>query len=416
MATEFLLPDIGEGLTEAQVVRWLVQVGESVGLDEPLVEVETAKAVVEIPAPRAGILLHHGGAPGDTIEVGSVLAVIGEPGEVWPPAGTAEGSAGDLPLVGTLSDDGEELPDRRVAPTPPGSSDVRALPIVRKLAREAGVDLSLVPGTGPEGRITRSDLEGYLAGKVGVAEMEPPAVPAPAGIGGDTGQAGAGDRRTPLTMLRRTIAEHMARSWAEIPHVTTFDEVDASRLLEARRALGRRHDRIIPIDALVAKAVVPVVQEFPEFNATLDGTELVLHGSVHLGIAVDTDDGLLVPVIRQAETADLLSLAATIADLGERGRRRTLKPDELRGATFTLSNIGALGGGYGTPIIPYGTTAILSVGRAVERPAVRQGEVVAAPLMPLSLSFDHRVIDGGLGRRFMARVVENLLEPALFLA
>jgi pyruvate dehydrogenase E2 component (dihydrolipoamide acetyltransferase) len=208
----------------------------------------------------------------------------------------------------------------------------------------------------------------------------------------------------------------MARSWAEIPHVTTFDDIDATRLLEIRSALGARHDVKLPLEALVVKAVIPALETFPDFNATLDGDDLIVHGAHHIGIAVDTPDGLLVAVIRDAGSRGVLELASEVRRLGEGAKARTLTPDELSGQTFTVSNIGAIGGGHGTPIVPFGTTAILSVGRAQEKAIVIDGELAIAPVMPLSLSYDHRVIDGGLGRRFIALVRENLEEPALFLA
>ena len=219
-----------------------------------------------------------------------------------------------------------------------------------------------------------------------------------------------------MTRLRRTIAANMARSWAEIPHVTTFDEVDATRLLEIRSALGARHDVKIPMEALVVKAVIPALQTFPEFNATLEGDELVVHGRYDIGIAVDATDGLMVTVIGDAAGLGVLELATEVRRLGEGARSRSLSPDELTGQTFTVSNIGAVGGGHGTPIVPYGTVAILSVGRAREKVIVADGDLAIAPVMPLSLSFDHRVIDGAQGRRFMSLVIENLEEPALFLA
>lgn len=397
---EFKLPDIGEGLTEADVVRWVVPVGETVAVDEVLVEVETAKAVVEMPSPVAGVVLHHGAAEGETLEVGAILAVIGEPGEVW----TGDGDFDDAPLVGSLTSVAEELPARDAEPMSTSSDRVQALPIVRKLAREHGVDLATLTGTGPMGRITREDV---MAAANGGATPASNATPV---------SASTDSERVRLSMLRRTIAEHMERSWREIPHVTTFDEVDASRLLAARKALAARHGRTIPIEALVIAAVVPVLRSFREFNATLDGDELILHGSMDVGVAVDTDDGLLVPVVRGAESRGLLDLAAAIEDLGARGKARSLSADELAGGTFTVSNIGAVGGTHGTPIIPLGTTAILSVGRATDKPIAVHGGVSVAPMMPLSLSFDHRVVDGGLGRRFMAMLIENLAEPALFLA
>jgi pyruvate dehydrogenase E2 component (dihydrolipoamide acetyltransferase) len=219
-----------------------------------------------------------------------------------------------------------------------------------------------------------------------------------------------------MSRLRRTIAANMSRSWAEIPHVTTFDDVDATRLLEIRSALGARHGLKIPIEALVVKAVIPALLAFPEFNSTLEGDDLVLHASLHIGIAVDAPDGLLVAVIRDAGSRGVLELAAEVRRLGDGAKARSLAPEELTGQTFTVSNIGAVGGGHGTPIVPYGTTAILSVGRAQDRVIVAGGELEIAPVMPLSLSYDHRVVDGAQGRRFISLVIENLEEPALFLA
>ena len=219
-----------------------------------------------------------------------------------------------------------------------------------------------------------------------------------------------------MSRLRRTIAANMARSWQEIPHVTTFDDVDASRLLDVREVLGIRNGVKIPIEALVVKAVIPALDEFGEFNATLDGDSLTLHRRHDIGIAVDTADGLLVAVIKDADAKGVIELAREVERLGRGAKERSLAPDELTGQTFTISNIGAVGGGHGTPIVPHGTTAILSVGRAKAKPIVEAGDLVIAPMMPLSLSYDHRVIDGAMGRRFMSRVIENLEEPALFLA
>lgn len=428
MAHEFRLPDIGEGLTEAEIVRWLVDVGEHVAADQPIVEVETDKAVVEIPSPFAGTVLSHGGAPGDVIEVGSVLVVVGdemasaEPSPMEAPRleprvehESPERVANDVsvaPIVGTLSEDAEVLRPRVSAATTSGGG-VKALPIVRKLARDHGIDISTVQGTGPEGRITREDVLAVrdAVSQETVSEEAPtaaPALPRPT--------AGGGDQRHKMSRLRRTIAANMAQSWSEIPHVTTFDDVDATRLLETRSALSRRHETKIPIEALVVAAVLPALDSFPEFNATIDGEDLILHGARDIGIAVDTEDGLLVAVIKDAVGMSVLDLATEVSRLGDGARNRSLSPGELTGQTFTVSNIGAVGGGHGTPIVPYNTMAILSVGRARDRVIVVDGDVVVAPVMPLSLSYDHRVIDGGQGRRFMSLLMENLEEPALFLA
>ncbi len=445
MAQEFRLPDIGEGLTEAEIVRWLVEVGDHVDADQPIVEVETDKAVVEIPSPYAGTVLRHGGAAGDVIEVGEILVVVGDeeaplaeipssdfsaPAEEIahqptpssppaqevsdepppPPPPTAEPQS-VAPIVGTLSEEAEVL-SPRTAQIPGTSETVKALPIVRKLARESGIDISEVNGSGPEGRITRDDVLAAIA--AASPEPEPTATSTSATSETPAGSGEAGWQK--MSRLRRTIGANMSRSWAEIPHVTTFDDVDATRLLETRTALAKRHDRKIPIEALVVKAVLPALDAYPEFNSTIDGEDLVIHGARDIGIAVDTQDGLLVAVIRDAANKSVLDLAAEVVRLGEGAKDRALAPGELTGQTFTVSNIGAVGGGHGTPIVPYGTTAILSVGRARDRVIVADGDLVVAPVMPLSLSYDHRVIDGGVGRRFMALLMENLEEPALFLA
>ncbi len=417
MAREFLLPDIGEGLTEAEIVRWLVPEGGRVEADQPVVEVETDKAVVEIPSPYAGTVLRHGGVEGETIQVGSVLVVIGEDGEV----ATSDDSVSEPeathtapPIVGTLSEEAEVLSP--VGPTAggEGTKEVKALPIVRKLAREMGVDLGQVRGSGPEGRVTREDV--LAAAPSATESVAPTEESRPQEVTASPLEDSGEDERRPLSRLRRTIASNMARSWAEIPHVTTFDEVDATRLVEIRSALSARHEVKLPMEALVIKAVIPALEAFPDFNATLDGDDLIVHGAHHIGIAVDTPDGLLVAVVRDAAALAVLDIASEVRRLGEGARERSLAPDELTGQTFTVSNIGAVGGGQGTPIVPYGTTAILSVGRAQEKVVVSNGDLAIAPVMPLSLSYDHRVIDGAQGRRFMALVIENLEEPALFLA
>lgn len=416
MAREFRLPDIGEGLTEAEIVRWRVAVGDSVEVDETVVEVETDKAVVEIPSPFAGVVLFHGASEGSVLAVGEILVVVGEAGEVWPPEAVSEPAGSDAaPIVGSLSSEAVDLTPG-IRSQAPVRRRVLALPAVRKLAQDLGVDIESVVGTGAEGRVTRDDVMAAASGSssgpasAGAAPVEEADVPS------DGRTMGSEDERRPLSRTRRTIAANMVRSWQEIPHVTTFDHVDATRLLEARAAIAQRHQVSVPVDAMVVAAIVPALGAFPEFNATLDGDDLILHSRCDIGVAVDTPDGLVVAVIEDAAGRTLLSLADEIRRLGEGARSRTLTVAELTGQTFTVSNIGAVGGGLGTPIVPYGTVGILSVGRASATPVAHSGRVEIAPMMPLSLSYDHRVIDGGVGRRFMAMVMENLREPALFLA
>ena len=429
MAKEFRLPDIGEGLTEAEIVRWLIPVGEPVKVDQPVVEVETDKAVVEIPSPYGGIVLHHGASEGETLPVGEILVVVGEEGETWTATADPETEAwldqveeematdegmpeapkdsGAAPIVGRISEEAIDLGARRVEKA---LGATKALPLVRKLAKDLGVDLSRIKGSGADGRITREDVIAAAEASSG-GEVELPEAPGLPPLPVNR----AGERR-PMSKLRRTIASNMTRSWNEIPHVTTFDEAPAGRLLAARQALESRHSVKIPLEALIIKAVLPALAQFPEFNAAIDGDDLVVFGHYDIGVAVDTPDGLLVAVVKAADTRTLLETAADIRRLAERAKSRKLSPDEVSGQTFTISNIGAIGGGFGTPIIPPGTTSILSIGRATDRAVADGGKVGVAPLMPLSLSYDHRVIDGGQGRRFMAVVLENLSEPALFLA
>ena len=481
MAKEFRLPDIGEGLTEAEIVRWLIPEGGPVKPDQPVVEVETDKAVVEIPSPFGGVVLHHGGAEGQTLAVGDILVVIGEPGEDWAPGSESpakkpkvldeideevatdegmpepgeappqakvrptpeaakpatEATMGESPapgfesgeqtdgqapsqptgsakpIVGSLSEDAFELAPRR-GRVASALAKAQALPLVRKLAKDLGVDLNDVTGTGPDGRIVREDIlaaaEAMSAQSGGGPVEEPPPMTLP-----PMPVSREGERR-PMSKLRRTIASNMSKSWSEIPHVTTFDQVDASRVLAARRALESRHKTKVPLEALLIKAVIPALAAYPEFNSRIDGDDLIVFGHYDIGVAVDTPDGLLVATVKAADQRTLLELAADVRRLAEGAKERKLSATELSGQTFTVSNIGALGGGFGTPLVPPGTTAILSVGKAVEQPVAADGKVVVAPLLPLSLSYDHRVIDGGLGRRFMAMVLENLAEPTLFLA
>lgn len=369
MALEFLLPDVGEGLAEAQILKWLVPVGAEVGVDQPIVELETDKAVLDMPAPQAGVILHHGAAEGDVIAVGSLLVVIGEAGEAWSPSQVADAPVPDeaAPLVGTLEEAG-------------AAGGAGVLPAVRKLAADLGVDLALVTGSGPGGRITREDVQAALV--IDAADVE----------------------RVPLSATRRAIARNLTRSWQEIPHVTTYGEADATPVLRARSDLAAVTRDAAPLESLLITAIIPVLKEFPYFNATLQGNDLLLHKRYDIGFAVDTPEGLLVAVLRQADKYEEREMARKIVDLAIAARDRSIEPTDLQGATFTVSNIGAVGGRFGTPIIPYGTTAILSVGRADLQPVVERDKVVAARTFPLSLSYDHRVIDGAMGRRFMAAV------------
>ncbi len=369
MAHEFVLPDVGEGLTDVVIEEWLVAVGEEVGLDAPLVQVETDKAVVDIPSPVAGVLLHQGAAPGETLEVGRVLAVVGDAGEVWEPrAAEVEPPEEVIPIVGTL-------------PAAPAPDRPQVLPAVRKLAVETGIDLESVDGTGPGGRITRDDV---LAAASGPTE------------------------RIPMSPVRRAIADRLSKSWREIPHVTTYGAARAEQLLGERRRLLEDHDGPLPIEALLVALIVPLLEAHPEFNATVSGTDLVLRKHYDIGIATNTPDGLMLPVLKDATGRNVTEIADAVIRLAKSARSRNLPLDQR--PTFSVSNIGAVGGGYGTPLIPYGTSSIVSFGRASAEPVIEDGAVVAGIVLPISLSYDHRIIDGALGRTFMAGLVEAIEE------
>lgn len=395
MSKEFRLPDLGSGLQEGQIVSWLVEVGQEVSTTDNLCEVETEKAVIEIPVPYAGTVLELKAAVGDAVEVGSVIAVFGNAGEDAAAAGATE-AAPEAPPART-----------EAASAAPSSADatatttrVRAMPSIRRMAKEHGIDLTSVAGSGRHGRITRKDILAMLDNKA-------PAAPAPPAAAAASGQS----RFEPFSMIRKTIAERLSKSWQEIPHVFTRIEIDATRLMVVRKALIEELDSKIPIEAILVKACLPALRQFPEFNATVVEGGIEYHDHFNIGLAADTETGLVVPVLKDADRLSLRETVASLLDLLPRAVERKATPEELSGATFTVNNIGALGHLMGTSIIPYGTTSILSVGRAVEKAVVRDGAVEVAPVLEVTLSFDHRAIDGGLAQRFMAKIRENLEEP-----
>ncbi len=418
---ELKLADLGEGMHEAEIVEWLVKEGDSVRLDQPVVRVETDKAIVEIPSPVAGRVSEIRFQPGQTANVGEVLLVYdtaqgksgskaqGGVSSSTPPASSgtptpAERARAAL-VAGSLAPNGTEGANRRVL----------AAPAVRKLAFELGVDLAEISPSAPNGRVSMEDVRAYAER----AKAAPVAEPAPRTqniLVHSPVQAQTEDRREPLTGLRKRIAEHMERSWRTIPHATAFDELDAGELVELRRALlpaaEKRGFRLTYIPLLI-KMLIPVLKEFPIFNACLDEEkrEIVYKHSYHLGVATASPEGLLVPVLRDADTLSLAEIATRLEGLIEGAKKRTLAPNELSGSTFTLNNVGSFGGSSGTPIINYPEVAILAVGRIEEKAVVRAGSIIAQARMPLALSFDHRLIDGALAGKFLARFKELAENP-----
>ena len=364
------MPDIGEGLTEAEIVQWHVEVGDSVSVDQIIVEVETAKTVVEIPSVFAGTITHIAAEPGDTVLVGDVLFVVdGDEERASPEIETAP--ADSTALV-------EAVQTSTTVKT--GRGGARAMPLVRKLAAERGIDLTSIDGSGPGGAITRADLE----------RVEPAAPLA--------------GTLLPLTPMRRAIAEHMAASWREIPHVTVQAEIHAARLIDARTSVSGTWS----LESVLAERLIPIIKEHPDFNASFRNDGVLHRSEIHLGYAVDTEAGLMVVVVRNADAKSTAEIDTEFRRLAQAAKDRTIKPEEVSGQTFTISNIGALGGGHGTPIIPMGTTAILSIGRANHQPVVMDGALEVAMMAPIDLSYDHRVIDGGSGQRFLTAIVQAL--------
>ncbi|MDP8957515.1 MAG: 2-oxo acid dehydrogenase subunit E2 [Actinomycetota bacterium] len=418
---EFLLPDLGEGLEDAEVVTWRVAEGDSVELNQILVEVNTAKALVEVPAPWAGVVEKLHATEGAMVKVGSPLVSIRveERMEVRtepePPA--AEGGEPKpkrrAVLVGYGVDEeepaeGSQLRVEAAATARERRGPVPASPPVRRLAKEMGIDLSALSGSGPGGRVTREDVMKAASGAARTDGADIVALPR----AGDGREAAAEALdRIPLKGTRRLIAEKMARSAREIPHVTTFLTVDATHVQAFRAELSNESgERISPLP-IVVRALIEVCKRHPKLNSTFDAerSEIVLHGKHHVGIATDTEHGLLVPVVRDADGKGIVALSGEIARLTEAARTGRAKPNELIGSTITVTNVGTFGAEYGTPIINHPEAAILALGVVEPRALVVDGRVEARPAVTLSLSFDHRVLDGAEAGRAL-RVLGDILE------
>ncbi|MFB6266358.1 MAG: dihydrolipoamide acetyltransferase family protein [Halodesulfurarchaeum sp.] len=520
MVREFKLPDVGEGVAEGEIVQWLVEEGDTVTEDQPVAEVETDKAVVEVPSPVDGTVkqLHY--EAGDVVEVGAVIVTFDVAGEA--PAEAAaesdiaaeadEGAEPDVEAVAAEEAEPEAEPAAEGGDVSTPEGRTFAPPSARRLARELGVDLSAVEGTGPSGRITEQDVRRAAeSGGTETAEKTPPTTPETAeepGTEPETGatarseaepvsaadrertlatpktrgvaeelevdidsvpaveeregeafvteqavrefaeaqqaaqaadvraeakaSTGAGaasgppeareerEERVPYRGVRRTIGERMEESKYTAPHVTHHDTVDVSTLVEARAALKERAEKRgvkLTYMPFVMKAVVAALQEFPFLNSSLDedAEEIVKKHYYNIGVAVATDAGLMVPVVDDVDRKGLLELAAEVNDLATQARERTIDLEDLRGSTFSITNFGAIGGEYATPIINYPEVGILGLGAIEERPVVEDGEVVARPTLPLSLSIDHRVVDGAIAAEFTNTVMEYLKNPTLLL-
>jgi len=396
MAKEFRFPDVGEGITEGEVVRWLVKEGDEVKSDETLAEIETDKAVVEMPSPYAGTVLKLHFKEKDLIKVGQVLVTIGEKGEAVPTAGPAPAG---MPAASPAA------PVRAAVPVRTG--EVLATPKVRALAKELGIDIGAVQGSGPAGRITEDDVQ---AAKTKPAEKKPAMrIKAKYDLFGSL-------ERIPLRGVRRATAKKMRESLDHAAHVTHFDEADVGPLAALREKMkAEAEGKGVKITYLpfIVKALIEALKLHPTLNSTLDEEEgeIVVRKYYNIGIAVDVPDGLIVPVVKMADEKSVMDIAVEIQELAKAARDRTLDLADLKGGTFSVTNVGVIGGDAATPIINYPEVAILATMRIADRARVENGAVVVKKTLPLCLSFDHRVVDGAEAARFTKDLIRFLEAP-----
>ncbi|MFH8981292.1 dihydrolipoamide acetyltransferase family protein [Streptomyces varsoviensis] len=478
---EFTLPDLGEGLTEAEIVRWLVEVGDVVAVDQPVVEVETAKAMVEVPCPYGGVVTARFGEEGSERPVGSPLltVAVGEPaergghggGSGGASAGTGAGAGtggtgagagagggsvggkGDTGDMGGVEGSGNVLVGygtaapaarrRRLRPSArqglvnegvgspaaaDGGSDTGQgpaaaagpvaviSPLVRRMARERGVDLREVAGSGPEGLILRADVEAAIR-ELGERRASLSAEPVAGGSAAPATATGRDVERVPLRGVRGAVADKLARSRREIPDATCWVDADATELLAARAAMNAAEGPKVSLLAVLARICTAALARYPELNAMVDADarEIVRLPAVHLGFAAQTDRGLVVPVVRDAQARDAVSLSEEMARLTEAARAGALSPAELTGGTFTLNNYGVFGVDGSTPIINHPEAAMLGVGRIADKPWAVDGELAVRKVVQLSFTFDHRVCDGGTAGGFLRYVADCVERPAVLL-
>lgn len=423
----FKFPDIGEGLDEGTIAEWYVDKGQEVEMGQPLVKMETDKVVTDIPSPKDGIIAAIYGREGETIQVGSPLVEFDLPGidgetaqeEAAKPDFEAveEEGAG---VVGTLevADNSAYLPAsdevelNQVAADESVEKPKKSLatPVARAMAKEMGIDINQVRGTGPAGRVTKNDIQNHYTST---------SAPQKKAVAATVNKIEAQEQPVevkPLTQIRKTIAKNMVRSKHQAAHMTVFDEVEVSELIEIRQKYKAKFgEEGIKLSYLpfILKATALALREFPVLNSSMDqeGENLIYKNYYNLGIAVDTDEGLVVPVVKNVDRLSIKELAVEVGIIAEKARKRELTLDDMKDGTFTLTNYGSIGGQFAVPVINYPQAAILGIGRLVEKPVVKNGAVVPGTMLPLSISVDHRIVDGGEVARFMNRLMEYLGEP-----
>ena len=427
MKFEFKFPDIGEGIHEGVITKWLVEEGSEIKEGDSVAEVETDKVTTEIPSPRTGKVLQLLAKKGDTINVGQVFVTIeteavgDETATVEAPEVVEEETAG---VVGEVIASSEVIPsstegfEKKTVEI--SAEKILATPVARALAKDLGVDINKIKGTGPNGRVMKEDIYNTSqkeSDRVPETKAKPEVRPI-----SKAEQSAPGERveRVPLTRIRKTISEKMTQSRFTIPHTTAMDEVDISKLYDLRKKYKdslKDEDINLTYMPFIIKAAITALKQLPEFNASLDmeKDELVLKKYYDIGIAADTERGLMVPVIREADRLSIVQLAKAVEDVSTRSKNNTIELSELKGSTFTITNYGSIGGYFGIPIINYPESGVLGLGRVTKKPVVRDDEIVIAHVLPLSLSYDHRIIDGASGARFLNIVKELLSEPELLL-
>ncbi len=430
MKYEFQFPDIGEGIHEGVIMKWLVNQGDTVNEGQSLAEVETDKVTTEIPSPRSGKVLELKANKGDKINVGQVFVVIDTSGDA-----SSETVIGESPIAKpevveeeTAGVVGEVIASSELIPastelvaqktTTERKGKVLATPVARKLAKDLGVDITSIIGSGPNGRVMKEDIykakQAPAVEKIAVAKPAPTVEKEPLIISDERVE------RVPLTRIRKTIADRMSQSKFTIPHTTAMDEIDVTKLDEFRnkyKDVLKEEDVNLTYLPFIIKATILVLKEFPEFNSSLDeaNEEIVLKHFYHIGIATDTQRGLMVPVIRDVDRLSIIELAKAIWDITTRAKDNKVELHELKGSSFSITNYGSIGGYFGIPIINYPEAAILGLGRVTKKPIVIDDEIVIRKILPVSLSYDHRIIDGASGARFINRLRELLSDPDMLL-
>ena len=415
MAIEIVVPALGESVTEATVGQWFKKPGDAVAADEPLVELETDKVTIEVPAPASGILSDIAVNNGETVAVGALLGQISE--------GGAAGKAGPVPTgrpdqkTATTApiNAADEEPKPRKAETPPAKSDMPVAPSVRKLAAESGMDVAAVPGSGRDGRITKGDM---LAAIERAAAAPMPVVQPAAAVkvrAPSTIDDAAREERVKMTRLRATIARRLKDAQNTAAMLTTFNEIDMSHVMalrsQYRDPFEKKHGVRLGFMSFFVRACVQALKEIPAVNAEVDGADIIYKNYYHIGVAVGTEKGLVVPVVREADTLSLAEIEKTIGDFGRRARDGSLKIEEMQGGTFTITNGGIYGSLMSTPILNAPQSGILGMHKIQERPVVIAGKIEARPMMYLALSYDHRIVDGREAVTFLVRVKEVLEDP-----